>query len=65
MKKFITFISVLALLLASLLIAFLVVWPLWKFAVGSPKIYTWTIIGIMAGLVIFLIVKKILKKNEK
>ncbi len=65
MKKFITFISVLALLLASLLIAFLVVWPLWKFAVGSPKVYTWTIIGIMAGLVIFLIVKKILKKNEK
>ena len=65
MKKFITFISVLALLLASLLIAFLVVCPLWKFAVGSPKVYTWTIIGIMAGLVIFLIVKKILKKNEK
>ena len=65
MKKFITFISVLVLLLASLLIAFLVVWPLWKFAVGSPKVYTWTIIGIMAGLVIFLIVKKILKKNEK
>ena len=65
MKKFITFISVLALLLASLLIAFLVVWPLWKFAVRSPKVYTWTIIGIMAGLVIFLIVKKILKKNEK
>lgn len=65
MKKFITFISVLALLLASLLIAFLVVWPLWKFAVGSPKVYSWTIIGIMAGLVIFLIVKKILKKNEK
>ena len=65
MKKFITFISVLALLLASLLIAFLVVWPLWKFAVGSPKVYTWTIIGILAGLVIFLIVKKILKKNEK
>ena len=65
MKKFITFISVLALLLASLLIAFLVVWPLWKFAVGSPKVYTCTIIGIMAGLVIFLILKKILKKNEK
>ncbi|MCR4742706.1 MAG: hypothetical protein K5866_07570 [Treponema sp.] len=65
MKKFITFISLLALLLACLLLAFLVVWPLWKFAIGSPKVYTWTILGIMAALLIFLIVKKIIKKNEK
>jgi len=65
MKKFLTFIKIIGLIAACLLIAFLVVWPLWKFAITAPKVYTWFIGIALIGFILFLIGKKIYKKTKR
>lgn len=57
--------KILILTAASLLIAFIIVWPLWKFATCASKIYTWTVLTalvIAIGVSIILRIKKHAKK---
>ena len=42
-----------------------VVFPLWKFAVSAPRIYTFFVLFVVFAIAVFCIVRKILrKKNE-
>jgi len=65
LKKFLTFLKILALILICFAIAFLVVWPLWKFALSAPVVYTWVVLILLAAFFVFLIVRKILNKSKK
>lgn len=68
-RKLSTFFKILILLAACLIIALIIVWPLWKFATEAPKVYTAVILGIVLLLIIFAIVKKVMSrvktKNKK
>lgn len=65
MKKFLSFLSFLLILAGCILVAFLVVWPLWKFATSSGKLYTICTLILASLALIFFIVKKILEKSKK
>jgi len=65
MKKFRSFLSFILIMLACLAAAFIIVWPLWKFATTNAKAYTITVLCLLALWIIFLIVRKIKNKTDK
>lgn len=50
---------------ACILFAFVLVWPLWKFATTFSKAYTIIILSLIAAGIIYLIIKKIRKTPVK
>jgi len=66
MKKaglfFLSLFRFILILLICLAAAFLIVWPLWKFATVNSKAYTITVLIILAALIIFALAKKIRNK---
>jgi hypothetical protein len=63
--KFFSFLSFLLLILACIAATAALVFPLWKFATAAPKIYTITILSLCLISIIFLIVRKCMKKGKK
>lgn len=61
-RKISTFFKILILIAACLLIALVIVWPLWKFATEAPKVYTAVVLGIVLLLIIYAIVKKVMSR---
>ncbi len=59
-KGLLTFLRILLLIAACVLATLVLVYPLWKFAVSAPQIYTVVVLILIALFLIFLIVRKIL-----
>ena len=59
-SSFFRFIFLTAVCVCSSLI---LVWPLWKFSTLTPKVYTATVIIIIAVLLVYFIIKKIRKSR--
>ncbi|MCQ2596812.1 MAG: hypothetical protein MJ181_03105 [Treponema sp.] len=66
---FISLFRFLVIILLCFAAAFLIVWPLWKFATTNAKGYTWTVLVLIALCIIFAVVRsirnKIRNKNEE
>ena len=65
MTKLINFLKFLLLIVIAFALAFLIVWPLWKFATSSPNVYTVIILVLLALFFIFLIIQGIRKHGKK
>ena len=65
MTKFINFLKFLLLIVIAFALAFVIVWPLWKFATSSPNVYTVLILVLLALFFIILIVQGIRKHGKK
>ena len=65
MKKSFGFLQFLILIALCILVAFVFVWLLWKWAVSAPRIYTAAVLIAGAGLLIFAIVKRIALRHRK
>ncbi len=50
----------LLILAACIGVAFIVVWPLWKFSTANAKAYTITVLTVIAVLAVFAAVRKII-----
>lgn len=62
---FLNILKILGLIAFCLAVGFAVVFPLWKFAVSAPRIYTFFVLSVIFAVAVFCIVRKILrKKNE-
>ena len=61
-KGFLTFLRILLLIAACVLAAVVLVYPLWKFAISAPGVYTVVVLILIALFLIFLIVRKIMIK---
>lgn len=62
---FLNLFKILALIAFCLAVGFAVVFPLWKFAVCAPRIYTIVVLSVIFAVAVFCVVRKILrKKNE-
>lgn len=59
-NKLITFLRILILIAACVLAAVILVFPLWKFAVAAPRVYTAVVLILLALFIVFLIVRKIM-----
>lgn len=60
-KNFFSFLKVIALIVMCVGISILIVWPLWKFSTALPKAFTLIVIIAVIDLLLFLIIKKIIK----
>ena len=58
-KTLASFSKIVLLTVATLCIALLLVWPLWKFATSNPQFYTILISSLIVILFLYLIVQKI------
>lgn len=63
-KKFINFLRILILILACIAASVVIVFPLWKFSTSAPKVYTIVVLSLSAAFIIYLIVRKIIRKNK-
>ncbi len=61
---FLNVLKVLGLLGFCLAVGFAVVFPLWKFAVSAPRIYTFFVLFVVFAIAVFCIVRKILRKKN-
>lgn len=61
---FLNIFKVLALVVLCLAVGFAVVFPLWKFAVAAPRIYTFFVLFVVFAIAVFCIVRKILRKKN-
>lgn len=64
-KLFSSAIKVLLLLVFCTLLGASIVYPLWNFATKAPQVYTVSILVLIGAILIFLLVKKILKSGAK
>lgn len=55
--------KIILLALLCLALAFIFVWPLWKWAMTSPDTYSWILIALIAVLAVFGIYKSIKKSG--
>lgn len=62
MNKLLSILRFLLILAGCFACAFIVVWPLWKFATSNGKAYTITVLAAAAVLLILAIVRKIRQK---
>ncbi|MCQ2584983.1 MAG: hypothetical protein MJ185_05280 [Treponema sp.] len=65
MKKLRSFLSFILILILCFISAFVIVWPLWKFATTNARAYTITVLCIAAIWIIFLCIRKIRNKIKK
>ena len=63
--KFIVFLRILLLIVACIAATVVLVFPLWKFSISAPRIYTATVLILCAVFLVFIIVRKILSKTRK
>jgi len=64
-KLFNSALKVLLLLAFCTLLGAAIVYPLWNFATKAPRVYTISILVLIGAILIFLLVKKILKSGAK
>lgn len=65
MTKLLNFFKFLLLIIGTFGLAFIIVWPLWKFATTLPSVYTIVVLVLIALFFIYLIVKGIRKHVKK
>lgn len=61
---FSVFVKFLVLILICLAVCFSVVFPVWKFAVSAPRVYTFFVLAVIFAAVVFFAVRKILRKKN-
>lgn len=59
-KSFSSLLKFILLVLVCLTFAFVIVWPLWKWATVSPESYSIILLSLLACFLVYKIVKKIL-----
>ena len=64
-KSFVSFLKIMGLIILCIGAAFAIVWPLWKFATAASRIYTIVVLSLIAILIVYFIVKKIIKNIKK
>ncbi|MCF0241169.1 MAG: hypothetical protein HUK25_00935 [Treponema sp.] len=65
MKKIISFLSFILILLACAGLSFIIVWPLWKFATSNKNLYTFFVLLLISLAAVFFITKKIIFRIRK
>lgn len=62
---FLNILKVLGLVVFCLAVGFAVVFPLWKFAVSAPRVYTFFVLSVIFAVAVFCVVRKILRKKHE
>lgn len=62
---FLNILKVLGLVVFCLAVGFAVVFPLWKFAVSAPRVYTFFVLSVIFVVAVFCVVRKILRKKHE
>lgn len=57
--------KILLLVVVCFIIAFIIVWPLWKFATAASRVYTWFVLLLILCLIVAKIVMRIKKHAKK
>lgn len=64
-NKFLQFLKFILLTVICIVASIVLVWPLWKFSTGTPLAYTITVLVILAALLLFVIIRKIISSGWK
>ncbi len=65
MKSFISGGKVASLIAVCTAVGFAIVWPLWRFATGTPLLYTVTVLAVLGVFIIYRIIQAVRKTSWK